>query len=107
VSPIVLRTAGIDLILGMDWMTQQQVVIHCKEKAVVLTTSKGDKISVEVVVQKQQTATVNQLGDSTNKEDLVVDVFPDDLLGMLADRDIEFIIELLPGTAPILSIHIE
>jgi hypothetical protein len=30
-----------------------------------------------------------------------LDVFPDDLLGMPPDRDIEFIIELLPGTAPI------
>ena len=28
-------------------------------------------------------------------------VFPDDLPGMPPDRDIEFIIELLPGTAPI------
>jgi hypothetical protein len=27
VSPIVLRTAGIDLILGMDWMIQQQAEI--------------------------------------------------------------------------------
>jgi hypothetical protein len=27
VSPIVLRTAGIDLILGMDWMMQQPAVI--------------------------------------------------------------------------------
>jgi predicted transcriptional regulator len=74
-------------------------------------TSKGDKISVEVVVQKQQTTTVNQLGDSTKKEDLIVDefrdVFPDDLPGITPDRDIEFIIELLPRTAPILSVHIE
>ena len=53
VSPIVLRTSGIDVILGMDLMMQQQTVIQCKEKAVVLTTPKGDKISVEVVVQKQ------------------------------------------------------
>ena len=30
-----------------------------------------------------------------------LDVFPDDLLGMPPDRDIEFIIKLLPGTAPI------
>ena len=48
---------------------------------------------------------MNQLDDSGNKEDLVVDefldVFPDDLLGMPPDRDIEFIIELLPRTAPI------
>jgi hypothetical protein len=29
------------------------------------------------------------------------DVFPDDLPGMPLDRDIEFIIELQPGTAPI------
>jgi hypothetical protein len=29
------------------------------------------------------------------------DVFPDDLPGMPPDRDIEFIIELQPGTAPI------
>jgi hypothetical protein len=29
------------------------------------------------------------------------DVFPDDLLGMPLDRDLEFVIELQPGTAPI------
>jgi hypothetical protein len=81
VSPIVLRTAGIDLILGRD------------------------RISVEIVVQKQQTATVNRLDDNVNQEDPVVDefpdVFPDDLPRMPPDRDIEFIIELLPRTAPI------
>jgi hypothetical protein len=46
VSPIVLRTAGIDLILGLDWMKQNQAVIQCKENAVALTTPKGDRISV-------------------------------------------------------------
>jgi hypothetical protein len=72
---------------------------------VTLTTPKGDKISVEVVVQAPPTATVNQLDDEANNQDQVVDefsdVFPDDLLGMPPDRDIEFIIELLPRTAPI------
>jgi hypothetical protein len=29
------------------------------------------------------------------------DVFPDELPGMLPDRDIEFAIELQPGTTPI------
>jgi hypothetical protein len=29
------------------------------------------------------------------------DIFPDDLPGMPPERDIEFIIDLLPGTAPI------
>jgi hypothetical protein len=52
VSPIVLRTAWIDIILGLDWMKQNQAVIQCKEKAVALTTLKGDRISVEIIVQK-------------------------------------------------------
>jgi hypothetical protein len=89
----------------MDWIKQHRAVIQCQEKAVVLTTSKGDIISVDVVVQAQSIATVNQLDDSANKEDPVMDefpdVFPDDLPGMPPDRDIEFIIELLPGTVPI------
>jgi hypothetical protein len=39
-------------------------------------------------------------------EDILVvceylDVFPDDLSGMPPDRDVEFVIELQPGTAPI------
>ena len=70
-----------------------------------MTTLNGDRISVDVVVQKQPTAIVNHLDDSTNKIDPVVDefpdVFPNDLPGMPPDHDIEFIIELLPRTAPI------
>ena len=100
-----LRTSGIDVILGMDWMMQQKAVIQCKEKVVVVTAPNGERISVDVVVQAQPTATVNQLDDRVNKEDPVVDefldVFPDDLPGMPPDHDIEFIIELLPRTAPI------
>ena len=58
-SPIVLRTSGIDVILGMDWMKQNRVVIQCQEKVVVVTAPNGDRISVDVVVQSQSTATVN------------------------------------------------
>jgi hypothetical protein len=60
---------------------------------------------VNVAVQKQPTALVNQLDEDARKEDLVInnflDVFPDDLPGMPPDQDIEFLIKLLPGTAPI------
>jgi hypothetical protein len=70
-----------------------------------VNTPNGEKINVDVAVQKQQTTSVNQLDDGANKEDPVVDdflnVFPDDLLGMPPDRDIEFLIELLSSTTPI------
>ena len=52
---------GIDLILGMDWMKQHGAVIQCQEKSVVVTSPGGDRISVDVVVQSQPTAIVNQL----------------------------------------------
>ena len=39
--------------------------------------------------------------DKTKVVNEFSDVFPNDLLGMPPERDIEFIIELLPGTAPI------
>jgi hypothetical protein len=45
---------------------------------------------------------MNQLSDDDNQPECVMDefpdVFPDDLLGIPPDRDIEFIIDLLPGT---------
>jgi hypothetical protein len=68
VNPIVLRTARIDLILGMDWMKQHRAVIQCQEKSVVVTAPSGDRICVEVEVQSQPTATVNQLSDVANQE---------------------------------------
>jgi hypothetical protein len=88
----------------MDWMKQNQVEIQCQQKVVVVTAPNGDKINVDVAVQKQPTALVNQLEDAIKENSVIEefpDVFPDDLPGMPPDRDIEFLIELLPRTAPI------
>jgi hypothetical protein len=105
VNLTVIRTAGIDVILGLDWMKKNKAVIQCEEKVLVLTTTKGDKVSVDVVMQPPPTMIVNQLQEDDNQLDHVVDefsdVFPDDLPGMPPDRDIDFIIELLLETAPI------
>nr|CAB3504395.1 unnamed protein product [Digitaria exilis] len=49
---------------------------------------------------KQQRVQVRQLKDIPVVCEYA-DVFPDDLPGMSPDRDIEFVIELQPGTAPI------
>ena len=43
---MVMRTLGIDVILGLDWMKKYTTKIKCKEKVVVMTTSKGERISV-------------------------------------------------------------
>jgi hypothetical protein len=75
-----------------------------------LTTPGGKElefIAEPVVTAKgiANRAKLNQLNASQGSEVPVVnefpDVFPDELPGMPSDRDIEFVIELKPGTAPI------
>jgi hypothetical protein len=102
---ILLDSKGIDIILGMDWLSKYDGVIQCTRKAVKLT--KKDETSVEFVamVHSDQDSMLNQTKAIALKDIKVVqeypDVFPAELPGMPLDRDIEFIIELLPGTPPI------
>jgi hypothetical protein len=107
---IVLESKGIDVILGMDWLSKYKVLINCVKKSVKLTTPEGKEIEFviePVVTAKGVTnhAKVNQLDASQGLEVPVVnefpDVFPEELPGMPPDRDIKFVIELEPGTAPI------
>jgi hypothetical protein len=59
-------------------------------------------VATKVVANR---AKVNQLEASQGFEVSVVnefpDFFPEELPGMPPDRDIKFVIELMPGTAPI------
>jgi len=74
---MVMRTSGIDVILGLDWMKKYTIEIKCNEKMVVLTTPKGERISVDVVVQALPTTTVKQLDDDVDPQNLVVNEFLD------------------------------
>ena len=71
------------MILGLDWMKKYTTKIKCKEKVVVVTTPKGERISVDVAVQAPPTATVNQLDDDVDLHDCVVNKFPDEFLDKL------------------------
>jgi hypothetical protein len=105
---ILLELKGIDVTLGMDWLSKHKVLIDCTKKSVKLTTPDGKELKfVAVVTAKGVTnrAKVNQLDASQGYEVSVVnefpDVFPEELADMPPDRDIEFVIELKAGTAPI------
>jgi hypothetical protein len=107
---IVLESKGIDVILGMDWLSKHRVLIDCAKKSIKLTTLVGKEMEfvTEPVVTARGVASsvkVNQLDASQGSEVPVVnkfpDVFPKELPCMPPDRDIEFVIELKPGTSPI------
>jgi hypothetical protein len=94
----------------MDWLSKHKVLIDYAKKSVKLTTPERKEIEfvAEPVVTAKGVANrakVNQLDASQEFEVPVVnefpDVFPEELPSMPPDRDIEFVIELMPGTAPI------
>ena len=89
----------------MDWLRLQKAVINCGNSSVNLITSTGEEVVFVATQSATEICRVNQL-EGTTLEDIRIaneypDVFPEELPGMPPDRDIEFIIELLPGTAPI------
>jgi hypothetical protein len=92
----------------MDWLGKHKVLIDCAKKSVKLTTPDGKELEfiVEPVVTAKGIANhakINQLDATQGSEVPVVnefpDVFPEELPGMPPDWDIEFVIELKPGTA--------
>jgi hypothetical protein len=105
-----LESKGINVILGMDWLSKYKALIDCAKKSAKLTTLKGKEIKfvaepVVTITGVANRAKVNQLDASPGSEVLVVNefpnVFPEELPGMPPDRDFKFMIELKHGTSPI------
>jgi hypothetical protein len=89
---ILLDSKGIDIILGMNWLSKYDEVIQCARKAVKLT--KKDRTSVEFVamVRSDSDGKLNHTKAIALEDIQVVqnypDVFPEELTGMPPDRDI-------------------
>jgi hypothetical protein len=102
---IVLESKDLDVILGMDWLGMHEATIQCAERTVLLTGSKGEKVELVADPPSDAGGSVQQL-DGKSLEDIRVvcvylDVFLEELPGVPPDRDVEFVIDLLLGTAPI------
>ena len=127
VDLIILEMVYFDVILGMTWLSPNFAILDCNAKTVTLAKLgtdplvwEGDYISTPVpiisflrakrMVIKGCLAFLANLKDDTSKvhsiESVLIvreflDVFPADLPGMPPDRDIDFCIDLEPGTHPI------
>jgi hypothetical protein len=107
---IVLESKGIYVIPIMDWLSKHNGLIDCAKKAVRLTPSSAKELEyvVENLVTDKAASNrimLNHLDAALTLDIRTVfeypDVFPEELLGMPPDREIEFVIDLVPGTAPI------
>jgi hypothetical protein len=102
---IVLDGQGIDVILGMSWMKLHKAILDIAKRLVYLDSMIYGNVNLHLPVVIHIKASVHHTVAKSIEEIPVVrefpDVFLDDLSGMPPERDIEFKIELQPGTAPV------
>lgn len=125
VDLIPFKLGEFDVILGMDWLSRNNAQINCKRKTVKLPLRGGKVVVFKGRLQTGKFLTMTQTKRLLRKgneaylayvvdtrqgvpqlQDIPVvnefeDVFPEDLPGLPPDREIEFAIELAPGTAPV------
>ena len=102
---IVIEFAKLDVILGMNWLTQYQVCINCATREVTLTNQEGQAIKfiARKGIPKREMvfiAVAEEL-DPIHVVSEFPNVFPQELPRMPLDREIEFAIALVPGSAPL------
>ena len=124
---IVLGIHDFDIVLGMDWLTKQRATLDCYKKEVRLVRPEepgvilwGIRREIAPSLINAMTASkmlrkgcqgylafiVDMRQEGTRLEDIPIvkefpDVFLDDISGLPPDREVEFTIDLIPGTEPI------
>jgi len=114
------------VILGMDWLTKYQATIDCMQKTLTVVTSEGETLTyrgsdnIPTVSLISATRAYNlvkkrcptflcavELTEASDLEPKDIPVVQDflevfqEVPGLPPEREIEFAIELVPGTAPI------
>ncbi|XP_022865654.1 uncharacterized protein LOC111385490 [Olea europaea var. sylvestris] len=130
VDLIMLTMKDFDVILGMDWLSKNNATIQCTERMVIfrrlgekefrfvgteantlspiVSTTQVERTPKKELGQRFLVSMTNIKQDKLSAEDVRIvqhykDVFPEDLLGVPPDRQVEFTIDLVLGAAPILK----
>jgi len=115
VNLICLPLEGLDVILGMDWLSDNHVMIDCGRRSVVFPETNGiflistrevvqeavDGASCYVIMVQPKKRSVVDLVRSIPVVGEYVDVFPDEVHGLPPNMDVDFTIDLVPGAGPV------
>ncbi|GAU44259.1 hypothetical protein TSUD_400050 [Trifolium subterraneum] len=112
---VCIPLSGIDVIFGMNWLVFNQIHINFCEKTVIFPKSEG---SLSLMNGEEVKESLNDHGElfmvfgslklegGVKLEEIPVvsefsDVFSEDISDLPPEREVEFSIDLVPGTSPI------
>ena len=124
---IVLGIHDFDIVLGMDWLSKHRATLDFYKKEVILVRPEEPGVIFRGIRKEIAPSLINAMTASkmlqkgcqgylefivdmrqerTRLEDILIvkefpDVFPNDISGLPPDREVEFTIDLIPGTEPI------
>ncbi|XP_050919676.1 uncharacterized protein LOC127137246 [Lathyrus oleraceus] len=118
---ICLPLKKVDVVLGMDWLSANSVFIGCEEKLIIIPSSEATPKYVLTTILEGTVDMVNFLfqneksvllvltkesSDSLSVTQIPVvcefpEVFPEDVISLPPEREVELSIDLIPRTAPI------
>ena len=124
---VALDMRGFDVVLCMDWRSRHRATLYCYKKEVKLHRPGKLEVKFRGMCRELSSNMISAMGaqrmlrkgcqgylayvvETENEGTLVdeipvvrefPDVFPDDITGLPPDREVEFTIDLIPGTEPI------
>ena len=124
---IALDIRDFDVVLSMDWLSRPRATLDCYKKEVKLHRSEKLEVKFRGIRRELSSSMISAMEAQrmlrkgcqgylayvveTGKERTMVDeipivrefpyVFPDDIAGLPPEREVEFTIDLIPGTEPI------
>ena len=119
VDLICLPLSNLDVVLGMDWLSSNQVLLNCKDKSIsfgqeqpdastsaLRTANESRHVRKEPIKMYMIIFSMNNISQNSDVITLPVvsefpEVFPEDICELPPEREIEFAIDLVPGASPI------
>jgi hypothetical protein len=121
-----MQIGGFDLVLGMDWLSKNRAQINCDQKTLEIELPDGTKMEIKGDTPRRPINLISLLKaekylrqgcesyllylttevEERKLEDVPVvaeypNVFPEDLPGLPLNQQVEFKIDLMPGTTSI------
>ncbi|XP_027941013.1 uncharacterized protein LOC114194801 [Vigna unguiculata] len=115
VNLVCLPLEGLEVILGMDWLSTNHVVLDCGRRRIVFPEIEGIELMTlgEAVKEMKQGSTcfvivAQEKRMSTEEQisripvvDEYADEFPDEIPELPPSQDIDFSIDVIPGAGPV------